>query len=53
MQQDILVSLSIDSTVFEETELIEIHMFNTAERSSSSVVLAQRAVGHLLLFLSS
>ena len=43
---------SIESTTFEETGLIEIHMFNTAARSFSSMLLAQRGVGRLLFFLS-
>ena len=44
--------LSIICTAFEETELIEIHMFNKAWIPSSSVLLAQRGVGCLLFFLS-
>ena len=42
--------LLIETTYFLETELIEIYMFNTAKRLSSSALLTQRGVGHLLFF---
>ena len=46
--------LPIESTTFEETELIEIHVFNTARRLSSSVLLVHCGVGRLLfVFFSS